>query len=60
MVAVTSKTLNATFHALAGYGGLFWRGPRSFANGRLRTHVVVGAQPGLARARWWPAARPRL
>ena len=21
----------------AGYGGLFWRGPRSFTNGRLRT-----------------------
>lgn len=34
----------------AGYGGLFWRGPRSFTGGRV--HAPGGGEPMGARAPW--------
>jgi len=39
----------------AGYGGLFWRGPRSFGGGEILTADGLGGQESMGRASPWLA-----
>ena len=43
---------------LAGYGGLFWRGPRSFDNGEVITSARSSPRRGTAGRRRWASRHP--